>query len=445
MDIETRPREEKQSVSGQVLQATKLVLRGVSALRRPDFSPLRPVHDPSSPSTTPAARDYIEGEIVGETVVRTKTRPSMVLMSLIGLVLVPAAVISLYLFFIAANQYVSEARFTVQHAEREVANVDKVQGAAAATGGSSSAGMEMQDAEIVASYIRSEAIIKDLAQDIDLREIFRRPEADFWARLKKDATSEELRDYWLGMVRTYVENTSGIVRLEVRAFRREDALTLSKAILAASERMVNAMSERARQDTMHRAEEEVRRSEAAVRFALADLARFRDQAKYIDPVKVAEQTTKLMTQLTAEAIHLETELFIAKTSNSMNGPGITSLEAQITSTRRQIKELQAQLAGENKNSAEIGNVAASLVRFEELEIKRQFAETMYKFSQDSLVRARNAAERQSVYLTVFVPPALPQDYSYPLRFTYSVLITIGLLILWSIGAMTWASIEDHRL
>ena len=107
-----------------------------------------------------------------------------------------------------------------------------------------------QNAYIVTSYIQSRAIVDDLSKTLNLREIFRRPEADFWARLKRNAWIDELTDYWKSMVSTYIDAPSGIVTLQVRAFRPDDAVALAKAVLTLSETLVNRISDRARQDAM---------------------------------------------------------------------------------------------------------------------------------------------------------------------------------------------------
>ena len=90
-----------------------------------------------------------------------------------------------------------------------------------------------QNAYIVTSYIQSRAIVDNLNKTLNLREIFRRPEADFWARLKRNASIDELTDYWKTMVSTYIDAPSGIVTLQVRAFRPDDAVALAKAGLGA--------------------------------------------------------------------------------------------------------------------------------------------------------------------------------------------------------------------
>ena len=73
------------------------------------------------------------------------------------------------------------------------------------------------------------------------------------------------------------------------------------------------------------------------------------------------------------------------------------------------------------------------------------AERFYMLAQADLDRAQLRASRQNVYLSVFVPPALPEDSHFPKRWAFSILFFIALAVFWSIGAMVLASIDDHRL
>jgi capsular polysaccharide transport system permease protein len=88
-------------------------------------------------------------------------------------------------------------------------------------------------------------------------------------------------------------------------------------------------------------------------------------------------------------------------------------------------------------------LSAAIVGYEELELKRIFAEKFYAMAQDALERARIRAERQNVYVSVFMPPGLPEEAQFPERLSLSLLIPLGLLIVWGIGALTAAAIEDH--
>jgi capsular polysaccharide transport system permease protein len=296
--------------------------------------------------------------------------------------------------------------------------------------------MAGQDPYIVTSYLHSRAVIDDLSKTIDLRAIFRRPESDFWARLKSDASVEELVKYWNKMMTVYVDGPSSIVTVSVRTFRADDSLTLMRAILKASETLVNDVSARARNDAMRRAEEEVRRYEAQVRAAL------RDSEGFIDPVSSATSTSKLLMGMLTEKIRLQNDYFTSLSAMSADAPTVRNQKSRLEILDKQIDEMKSKLTG---NSAEARTISASLVKFEELELKRIFAEQLYTMAQNALERARVKAEQQNLYVSVFVPPGMPEEAEYPKRLSYSFVIPIALLILWGIFALIAAAVEDHKL
>jgi capsular polysaccharide transport system permease protein len=367
-------------------------------------------------------------------------RPSAYLLSLIVCVVVPSIACALYLAFIASDQYVAEVRFAVKTAQYDSDRQKKSDGTGVASGASIPS-IANQEAYIISDYVRSRGIVDDLSKTIDLHDLFRRPEADFWARLRQGASVEKLVDYWKGMVRTYVDGPSGIVTVEARAFRPEDALALGRAIIEASEKLANDVSARMRRDTMKMAEDEVRKSEGSVETALRDMRKFRDEQGFIDPIASANSTSKLLMQMMGEKIRLQSDYFVATKAMSAEAPTVVTLKTRLDSLEGQIDDLKSKLTGDSKAGA---TISAALVKFEALELQRRFAEKMYELAQDSLERAREKAERQSVYIEVFVPPALPEEAKYPERILMALLIPVGLLIVWGIFALTAAAVDDHR-
>lgn len=369
-----------------------------------------------------------------------RRRPSVYLMTLIFFVVLPSIATSIYFAFIASDQYVAEARFAVK-AMQFGDDLDNTKSALSKLTSGAVPALADQSVYIIANYIHSRAIIDDLSKTLDLRQIFRRSEADFWARLKDGATAEELTDYWKDMVLTYVDGTSGIVTIETKAFRPSDALALSNAIIASSEKLANEVSARARSDTMKWSEEEVRRAEGMVETALRNLREYRDTEGYIDPVAAATSTSKLLLSAMGDQIRLQNEYFVASKVMSKEAPTVVTLKTKLDAVDQQIDQLKSRLTG---SSPEGATIAASLVKFESLELQRQFAEKLYQLAQDSLERARIKAERQNIYVQVFVPPALPEYAKLPERVSLSLLIPIALLIIWGIFALTAAAINDHR-
>ena len=281
-------------------------------------------------------------------------KSSPLLASFIGCVLVPAFAATIYFVFLASDQWAAEARFEVRQVDINSRDTS-LSNASQTTGQSGSISQSAQsvtnfsftatgqDAYVVTNYIASRAIVDDLNAKLNLREIFRRPEADFWARLKRNATVEELVDYWKSMVSTYIDAPSGIVTVQVRAFRTDDAMTLANAVLQLSETLVNRISDRARHDAMETAEKEVRRAYEMTQAALADLHRFRDSAGIIDPMQTGTEVAKLLIPLMTEKIRLESDLFVASRNLDDSAPTIKALRSRLQSAEQQIADLRGKL------------------------------------------------------------------------------------------------------
>jgi capsular polysaccharide transport system permease protein len=367
----------------------------------------------------------------------------------LAFVVMPAFAVILYLAFLASDQYAAETKFALRTAQADTIK-DKSSSAlsTSSSGGSTSSGgsltglpsLATQDAYVVAAYIHSPAILSDLAPVVNVRQIYSRQEADFWARLPANASLETMTTYWRSMVSSSVDNMSGIVTVTVRAFRADDALALVHAITAASERLVNDLSTRARRDTMTRAEAEVRRAQDLVQTAIADMRTFRDKEGMISPTVTAESTSALLLVTMSERIRVQGEYTTASRVMSPGAPPLASLKARLDAADQEIEKLRSQLTGSGSKT-----VASSIARYEELELQRQFAEKIFVMSQDALERARQIAERQSVFLTAFVPPYLPEEAQFPKRLHYSLLIPICLLLIWGIFAMLAATIRDHQV
>jgi capsular polysaccharide transport system permease protein len=212
-------------------------------------------------------------------------------------------------------------------------------------------------------------------------------------------------------------------------------------LLESAERLINELSERARLDTLRKAEEEVRKHEAGVRHALVELRRLRDQEGILDPTAVATSTSQLLFQALSERIRLQNDLSSMSQSLNRDSPSMSVLRAQIEAVDSQIANLRSQLTS---TAAASRTVASFLVRFEELEIQRIFAERLYTMSQSALERARLKAEQKQIYLVVFQPPAMPQEAKYPERITYGLIMPFVFLIFWGVFALIAATVEDHQ-
>lgn len=370
-------------------------------------------------------------------------RASRYLISFWIMVVAPAFAATLYFAVFAADLFVAETRFAVHSPALETVTesgkADKPATASTLTGGLKAA---TEDSYLVAAFIRSRACVEEVSRALPLREMFRRPEADAVARLKAKASPEELTEYWGERVQAYVDPPSGIVTVTVAAFRREDALAMARAILAAAEVAANSVSARARADVMKAAEKEETQAQDRVVQSLADLRAFREQAGFIDPKLQAESLGRTMEELIGQRLKLETEYLVSRRAMSPEAPTLQSLKSRLDQYDIAIAAEKAKLTSSSKDPAALANL---LPKYEELLVRNTFAEKLYGLAADGLERARLRAAAQTIYLDVFVPPALPQDALYPERFASPALIALALLICWGIGALTAALVEDHRI
>ncbi|MBV8336983.1 MAG: hypothetical protein JO358_16410 [Alphaproteobacteria bacterium] len=365
---------------------------------------------------------------------RRRRRPA-VLLSFLVMVALPLALAGVYLFFVAADQYVAEFRFALRSAEPEPRDPT------AFFLDSPAPSLTLLNSFIVAQYLASRAVVDDLTATLDLRAMFSRPEADWLARLDLPVSVEELVKYWKRQVDAFFDVTNGTIVVRARAFTREDALSLAEAILAASERLVNELSVRARRDTLHNAKEEVGRAEKRLKSALARLRDFRDEQGIIDPRKTADATNALASRVRDELVRADTELSTLKHYMREDAPSVKMLQARIQSLEAQRRSVESEVTDTEKTRSEA--LSRVMGAYEQLEAERNFAENAYQHALQALDRSRMNADRQQIYLATFVRPTLPEKALYPRRVLSLTVVFVVAFIVWGIGGLMFRSVRDH--
>jgi capsular polysaccharide transport system permease protein len=364
-----------------------------------------------------------------------RRRPSLHWLSFILVVVLPTAIAALYFFLIAADQYVVEFRFGLRSVTpaRNAAAVLLQQSLA-----TSQAGL---DSYAIVQYAESRAIIDDLDRRLDLRAMFTRPESDWPARLHLPASIEQLVRYWRGQIDTFYDATDGTITIRARAFRPQDAFALARAIAGSCERLVNSLSERAREDALRDSKDEVARGETRLEAALGRLRAFRDKEGVIDPHKNAASTLALSGRLHDELVHSEAELSALQTYLHGDAPSVRLLEAKIRSLAARERAVAGAVTTGDKPAAP--GLSRLISSYDELAAERNFAETAYRHALAALDRARENANRQQVYLAVFVAPSLPEEALYPNRLRTVAIVLLAAFAVWGIGSLIVHSIRDH--
>jgi len=341
----------------------------------------------------------------------------------------PAALAVVYFSLIASSHYTSEARFAVRGGARPpIDAISALTGLASFT--------QVQDSLIVVNYVKSQALVEALDRQLDLRAIFGRDGIDWISRFNADDPIEDLVKYWQGHIKTSIEAPSGIVTMQVSAFSPEEALRIANATVELSERLVNGLSTRARQDAVTEAEVELARAETRLTNALSTMRDLRNQQSTLDPQRTAEGIGRLISELRLEKIRLEQELTASKRGDvSESAPQVQIMRTRVDVIGEQITGLEQLLT--SQDDTEPRTIAGKITRFDEFELGQQIAEKQYTRAAAALERARVDAEGKHVYLATFVHPVLPRNSTYPKRVLFSLLGIAAAALLYAIGMALW--------
>ena len=360
--------------------------------------------------------------------------------SFFWLVLVPTLCTAVYLTVVASKEYVSEARIVVRSGTPDPTANDPISAAASAMKGVGAIqSASQQDAYIVTNYIEGRSIIDHLGGPAAIFDLYSRSTVDWLSRLAPDANFEAVWKYWRSKVTATLDTPSGIIILQARAFEREEAEDLAKKILAASERLVNEMSDRARGDALGRAQAEFTKAKERVQATQQDLLYFRNNSQLLDPMLSAGSANDVLTGLIRDKLALENEIATTKGSVSASSPVQRIQQARLTSLNEQIDKLMASLTSQSSNKA----LSVQLAKYEELQLEVKFAERIYEISAAALERAHQEVERQQLYVFTVVKPTTPGQAAYPRPILDTLLVFVWATVLWSILALMIVGIRDH--
>lgn len=357
--------------------------------------------------------------------------------SFIAVVIVPTLVVGLYCALFASNQYVAEMRFAVRGSVQGLPGVNEFGAASLLMGLNNN-----QESQFLAVYIRSRAMVEAVESKVDLRGMFNRPRLDFWARLGPDRILEDLERHWQRMVNVSTEAISGILTVEVRAFTAADALAIAKAIQVESERLLNDMSGRVRQDTMAFAEQRLRAEVTDLTKVWSELHQYRDRQRVIDASLAAMRNVDTVAELQRERMKRGTELAAARRSLAADAPSLRQLTDRIAVLDATIHDSQA-LNSQPSTGVGPGASPDQRLQYDWLTVQLDMNEQRVKSAETALDRARMDLQRHQIFLTTFSPPALPERSLYPLRIKSVATVLMSCLVLWGLGALLGSGAREH--
>lgn len=366
---------------------------------------------------------------------QVRGRHRLLFLSFILAVLLPASLTAYYLWSRAVDQYASTVGFSVRR--EEVGSAMDLLGGISALSKSSSS-----DTDILYEFLKSQKLVADLDVRLDLRAIWSRPQGDPVYSFNTAGSIEDLVDYWSRMVQTSYDSTSGLIEVRVLAFTPQEATRIAQSLFEASSSMINGLSTIAREDAIRYSREELKSVEDRLRMAREAVTRFRTLHQIVDPSSDLQTHAGVLGAL-------QTQLTTAQIDLDLLGDAQSSDPRQEQAKRR-IAVIEARIASERNKvgvgaDGQVDEAYASVVgEYERLSVDLEFAQRSYVAALASYDAAQAEARRKSRYLAAHILPTTAEVARFPQRMILQTVISVFLLLLWTIGVLVTYSLRDRR-
>jgi len=398
---------------------------------------------PNAKPAAPRRGEVVDHPSAGAMAVR-RARPKLrhyaALVSFLLAVVLPTIATVGYLYTRAADQYASTVAFSIRSGD-SIVPTSGILGAFAQQMSSGAA-----DAEIVYEFVRSQKMIEAAQAALPLAEMYNRPEQDVVFRLGENRPVEDVVDYWNGMTDVSFDPSTGIVRFEARAFTAADAQRIAEFALAESTRIVNDLSEQAREDSIRVARMAVTEAEERLREARRAMREFRNVQQEIDPTENASATLGLVAALEQELARAQVELDSELQLVGEQSPRVTQLRQRIASLEKQIAQERSRLGAGAAGAASgrEGRFASVISEYEERKVDLEFAQNAYTSALSAFEQAQIEARRQSRFLAPHIEPTRSMAPQYPQRALLS-LATLGLLtVAWAVVVLVVYNVKERH-
>ncbi len=348
-------------------------------------------------------------------------------------VIAPTVLSCIYFGFLASSVYVSESRFVVRSPERSsVSGIGQI----LAGGGFTNAGEEVSAAKV---FVESRDALAAVNHNNAFEEAFSGAHISIFDKFNPvglTGSFEDLFAYYRNHVRIDNDVTTSISTLTVRAYTANDAQRINQRLLELSERTINRMNQRGRDDMIRFAQLEVEEAKNRSRKASLALAAFRNNAGFVDPELQATARMEMISKLQDEIIATQAQLNQLQAFTPRN-PQIPAFENRLKSLQSAARKEMGALAGGDRS------LASSAVEYQRLFLENSFADKQLGSALVSLQEARNEARRQQVYVERIAQPNLPDAPLEPRRLR-GILATLALgLVAWGVVSMLLAGIKEH--
>lgn len=402
----------------------------------------KPIAIKPTPPPVPTVRTDSEGTVPLPPASRSRLRPRhlVVMASFFLMVIMPMAIVGWYLWFRAEDQYASNLGFSVR-SEVSAPSIDSVLGTMDVGGSSSTA-----DTSVLYEFIQSQDMVVRVDEALDLRTLWSKagPDVDPYFSYDPPGSIEDLVGYWGRMVRVFLDGSTGLIDVEVRAFAPEDAQRIGERIFQESSDVINELSAIAQEDAIRYSRQELDQAVERLKNARSELTRFRNRTQIVDPNIDTQRQAGLLSSLEQELSKNLIELDILRGTARANDPRIAQGERRVRVIEQRIAEERKKLGLGSEDTEDVGAFADLVGEYESLAVDREFAERAYLAALAAHDSAQAEARRKSRYIAPHIQPTLAEDPTYPKRLTILLGIGFFLFVVWAIVVLVGYAVKDRR-
>lgn len=349
------------------------------------------------------------------------------------IVILPFLLIAAYFFLLAPDRYVTTAAMLVEESD------SKKMGAGLIEGFGFDASADQSDERLLKAFIISSNMIEKLDQGMSIREHFSSTR-DFLLGLHQNHSYEEFLDFFRGYITIKTDSESGILMLEVQAYSPSYAKQLADTILVHSENFINKSSQMIASSEMKFALDEVDRSQVLLKNVKKKMLSFQSQYNLMSPDDKGESLFVIISELEGELAKTRAAINQGKSYLIENAPPLKRLKAKADSLSKEILVQKNRIVGADNGSA----LNDLNMEYQVLLMDLEKSTSLYNSSIAAYEISRVQSVKKLKHLIVASKPYMPEESLYPRRGYWLITALVGLLVVWGIVGVVYASLLEHK-
>ncbi|WOH37512.1 lipopolysaccharide biosynthesis protein [Thalassotalea fonticola] len=296
------------------------------------------------------------------------------------------------------------------------------------------------DTQLVEAYVYSNDMLSYLDDTLNLKEQFEDSSYDFFSRLSPWASREDFLSFYQAHVVIEVDDNSSVITVKVQAFTAELALLLNETIVDRAEWYINSVGHQVAREQLKFVQGEHEIVAKRLEKSKSNLLQYQSEHNLLDPTAEGMAYQQIAYTIEGQISARKAELYALQATMSESSPQIQNLKRVITALEHQLESENSRLVGNDSTTGL--TVGEKMAIFTDYKIDLELSLQAFASSLVSLEKSRIEAYRKLQYLVVVEKPTLPDENKYPEAIYNLTLMGVVLLMLYGIGRIIVATIQE---